>query len=107
MINYKTTRAAIAGSIAGAAVAAALFSAGPAAAKPGEIDFGPSGTALHNTPVTDLPGGTKWLDTLFRGESVFVADYCNPDTWCKVWSAQLKTPGHVGWVDGAALKITE
>jgi hypothetical protein len=106
MINFKTTHATIAGSIAGAAVAAALFSAGPAQAKPINVDLGRSATAMRATIVADGPGGPTWIATLSSGESVIVGDACNPHTWCKVLSIKLDTPGHVGWVKGADLKIT-
>jgi|KBSSwiStaDraftv2_1062776.scaffolds.fasta_scaffold78619_4 hypothetical protein len=106
MINFKTTHATIAGSIAGAAVAAALFSAGPAQAKPINLDLGRSATAVRTTFVTDGPGGPTWIDTLYYGERVIVGDACDTDTYCKVLSIKLDTPGHVGWVKGADLKIT-
>ncbi|BDB43864.1 hypothetical protein Mkiyose1665_33050 [Mycobacterium kiyosense] len=99
MISSKVARVTVAGSIVGTAVAAAIFSAGPALA-----DLGVRAEAIRNTPMLD--SNFQWAGTLFKGQAVGVGRDCNLNstTFCKVYSVHLKTSDHVGWVQGNDLR---
>src|SRR4051794_30637369 len=109
MMNLKIARTGIAGSIAGAAVAAALFSAGSATAQPLTpkdlgIDFGPTATASHYSTVLNEPGPDGFtISTLRPGQQVFLGR-CTADNLCQVWG-QLDTADNTGWVHGYQLVI--